>query len=87
MRVLRFALEERLGRPVLDDHAIPRGLPMAAGDVISHYRVGKDGRTAEFRRTGKLWKKMIAEFGERVFYRPALAVAPRSGMQAKLLTG
>ena len=86
MRVLRYALEEHMG-PVKDDHPILRWLPTAAADAISRYRLGRDGLTAEQRRTGRPWRKMIAEFGERVHFREAQARATPSGMQPKLFTG
>eukprot|EP00971_Amphidinium_carterae_P138725 2749239-Amphidinium_carterae.1 len=87
IRVLRFALEQRLGSTVPDDHVFLRWLPMVAGNAISHFRLGADGMTAEVRRSGRPWKRMVAEVGERVFYRPATAAVPRSGMAAKLLAG
>lgn len=87
IRVLRYALEERIGGPVRKDHPILSWLPMLAADSLSRYRVGRDGRTAEVRRIGRPWKKLVAEFGERVRFRPALAEPLASGMQAKLQTG
>ena len=86
VRTLRCALEERVG-PVADGHPILRWLPMAAADAISFYRIGRDGLTAEMRRTGRPWNKLVAEFGERVFYRPVVARKVRSGMQPKLEVG
>ena len=86
VRTLRYALEECLG-PVPEEHPMLRWLPMAASDAISFYRIGKDGLTAEVRRTGRPWKKLVAEFGEHVYYRPAAAQQQRSGMQAKLYLG
>ena len=72
VRVLRYALEEHMG-PTKDGHPILRWLPTAAADAISRYRIGRDGLTAEQRRTGRPWKKLIAEFGESVHYREAQA--------------
>ena len=62
VRTLRYALEECLG-PVPEAHPLLRWLPMAAPDAVSFYRIGKDGLTAEVRRTGRPWKKLVAEFG------------------------
>ena len=65
VRVLPHALEEHMG-PIRDGHPILRWLPTAAADAISRCRIGRDGLTAGQRRTGRPWKKLIAEFGERV---------------------
>ena len=43
--------------------------------------------TAEMRRSGRGWKRLVAEFGESVYYRPAVARAVASGMQPKLYVG
>eukprot|EP00971_Amphidinium_carterae_P186862 3709258-Amphidinium_carterae.1 len=77
---MRFALEERIGAPIDDKHAALTWMPMMAADAITHFRVLPDGVTAEQRRSGKSWRKSVAEFGERVYYRPALAKQPASGM-------
>ena len=58
---------------------------MMASDAISFFRIGRDGLTAEMRRSGRAWKKLVAEFGESVYYRPVVARAVASGMQPKLL--
>ena len=52
-----------------------------ASVAISFLRIGRDGLTAEMRRSGRAWKKVVAEFGESVYYRPAVARAVASGMQ------
>ena len=43
--------------------------------------------TAEMRRSGRVWKRLIAENGESVYYRPAVARAVATGMQPKLYVG
>ena len=58
-----------------------------ATDAISFFRIGKDGSTAGMRRSGRAWKKFVAEFGESVYYRPAVARAVACGMQPKLFVG
>ena len=32
-------------------------------------RIGKDGKTSELRRTGRRWRKSMAQFGENVWFR------------------
>ena len=60
---------------------------MMASDVISFFRIGRDGLTAEMRRSGRAWKKLVPEFGESVCCRPAVARAVACGMQTKLYVG
>ena len=74
VRVLHAVLVERLGLHVPPDHPILTWLPRHAAEVISRYRVGEDGKTAEQIRTGRKWAKLALEFGERVHGRPAVAV-------------
>ena len=56
-------------------------------DAISFFRIGRDGLTAEIRRSGRAWKELVAEFGESVYCRPAVARAVASGMQPTLYVG
>ena len=49
--------------------------------------LGEGGFTAEMRGSERAWKKLVAEFGESVHYRPAVAGAVASGMQPKLYVG
>ena len=87
IRTLRFALEARLGKEIGDEHHVLSWLPMAAGNAISHFRLGSDGATAEMRRSGRAFKKSVAEFGEQVHYRALEAKASKSGMAPKLHDG
>ena len=48
---------------------------MMASDAINFFKIGRDGFTAEMRRSGRAWKKLVAEFGESVYCRPAVARA------------
>ena len=58
-----------------------------AADAISFFTIGNDGLTAEMRRFGRAWKKLVAEIGESVHYRPAVARAVASRMLPKLYVG
>ena len=53
-----------------------------AANAISVFKIGKDGLTGEMRRSGRAWKKLVAEFGG---VRGTRAVA--SGMQPILYVG
>ena len=78
-RTLKFALEAHVGK-IVEPHSILKWIPTMA-DTISFFRVGRDGLTAEMRRSGRAWKKLVAEFGESVNCRPAVARTVASGMQ------
>ena len=69
VRVLRSALEEKLGKELKDDDPALAWLPRQAGDLLSRYKKGQDGRTSEARRCGKQWRKPAIAFGERLYFR------------------
>ena len=81
-RALKFALEAHVGK-IVESHSILSWMPMMASDAISFFRIGRDSLTAEVRRSGRAWKKLVAEFEESVYYRPAVARTVASGMQPK----
>ena len=85
-RTLKFALEAHLGK-VVESHFISRWIPMMASDAISFFRIGRDGLTAEMRRSGRAWKKLVAEFGESVHCHPAAARVVTREMQPELHVG
>ena len=73
-QTLEFALEAHVGK-IVKSHSILRWIPLMASDAISFFRIGRDGFTAEMRRSGRAWKKFVAEFGESVYCRRAVARA------------
>ena len=78
-RTLKFALEPHVGK-IVEPHSILKWIPTMA-DAISFFRVGRDGLTAEMRRSRRAWKKFVAEFWESVNCRPAVARTVAKGMQ------
>ena len=40
-----------------------------AAKVMHKMRIGKDGKTSEMRRTGRRWRKLMAQFVEKVWFR------------------
>ena len=40
-----------------------------AAQVMNKMRIGRDGKTSEMRRTGRRWRKPMAQFGEKVRFR------------------
>ena len=55
IRVLRSALEEKIGKVLTDGDPVLTWLPRQAADLLNRYKKGTDGRTAETRRSGKQW--------------------------------
>ena len=68
-RTLEFDLEAHVEK-IVESHSILLCLPTVASDAISLFRIGRDGLTAEMRRSERAWKKLVAEFGESVYCRP-----------------
>ena len=58
-----------------------------AADAISFFRIERVGLTAVIRRSGRAWKKRVTDFGESVYFCPAVARAVASGTQPKLHVG
>jgi hypothetical protein len=69
VRVLKLALEERLGAKVPASHCIVAFLAEYAAYLLNRLEVGKDGKTAWERSRGKSGNVMGIEFGEKVMYK------------------
>ena len=69
IRVLRSALEEKVGRVLPDEDPMLAWLPRQAADLLNRYKKGTHGRTPEVRRSGKQWRKPAIAFGERLYFR------------------
>ena len=70
VRVLKFALERRLGCKIPKDHPVMGFLIEHAGMLISKYLIGSDdGKTAFRRLLGKDCREEAIEFGESILYR------------------
>ena len=44
-------------------------LPRFAAQVMNKMRIDKDGKTSEMRGTGRRWRKPMAPFGDKVWFR------------------
>ena len=42
---------------------------LRAAQIRNKMRIGKDGKTSEMRRTGRRWRKPMAQFGGKVWFR------------------
>jgi len=69
IRVYKLALNRRLDGNIPTHHPVMAWLVEHAGEMLSKYMVGKDGKTGYERLFGKTVKEEIIEFGEQVWYR------------------
>ena len=69
IRVLKDALETRLGVTVASNHNILAWVVEFAGTLINRYEVGHDGKTPYERLRGKSSRLLGLEFGELVNFR------------------
>ena len=64
-RTLRISVEQNTSVRIADDSPLLGWLPRFAAQVMNKMRSGKDGKTSEMRRTGRRWRKPMAQFGEK----------------------
>ena len=67
---MKDALDTRLGEKLPPDSPVITWLVQYAAVLWNRYAVSKDGKTAYERIRGKQCVRPIAEFGERIHYRP-----------------
>ena len=77
VRVIKSSLEEKLKTKLEDKHPLLAWMPRHAADLLSRYKIGQDGRTAEQRRTGRNWNRPLVQFGEKVMYKAAESAEER----------
>ena len=65
-RTLRICAQQNTSVRIADDCPLLSWLPRFAAQVM---RIGKDGKTSEMMRTGRRWRKPMAQFGEKVWFR------------------
>ena len=70
LRVLLLALEARVSGRIPCSRPAFAWLTEHAGDILSKYLVGKDGKTAYERLYGKPVHEEALEFGEQLWWRP-----------------
>ena len=74
-RALRSDLEEKFGAKLDINKPFGSWLIRWAGEVLTKYTRGDDGKTAWQRRRGKPCDKPIAKIGEKVLYLPLKAAS------------
>ena len=65
-RATRLALEQKLGRKLLEHDPVLSCIAGLAADTIAFLRRGKDGKTSHERVTGRKWSKSSIPFGEKL---------------------
>ena len=68
-RVVRAALQQRLGAKIPGNHCLTSWMTEHAADLLNKYHVGVDGRTAYRRWKGKDYRGEQVELGEKVHHR------------------
>ena len=68
-RTLRISAEQNTSARFADYSPLLSWLPRFAAQVMNKMRIGKDEKTSEMRRTGRSWRKPMAQFGEKVWFR------------------
>ena len=68
-RTLRISAEQNTSVRIADGSPLLSWLPRFAAQATNKMRIGKDGKTREMRRIGRRWRKPMAQFGEKVWFR------------------
>ena len=69
VRTMRSALAARIGEMPAEASVIMAWMTEAAAQLINRHQVGKDGRTPYERVHGRRGAALVAEFGEKVWYK------------------
>jgi hypothetical protein len=72
IRVLKLALEERIGAKIPASHCVVTFLAEYSAYLLNRLEVGKDGKTSWERSRGKSASVMGVEFGEKVMFKKKL---------------
>ena len=68
-RTLRISAEQDTSVRIADDSPLLSWLPRFAAQVMNKMRIGRKGKTSEMMRTGRRWRKPVAQFGEKGWFR------------------
>ncbi len=86
-RAIRSSLESRLGFKLKEDDPVLDWIPQHAAAQINRFKIGEDGRTPDQRRTGKVWRKKMPLFGERIMVKEAGSKGRRNDAAMRMLPG
>ena len=87
IRVFLFAREAYLNKKIDLRHNIVAWIIQHAGFVLTHYQVGKDGRTAYERLKGKKMNIELCKLGKKIFYMPLKVGNGLASAEARYKTG
>ena len=87
IRAVRSLLETKLGEKLPENADILAWLPRYCANVINRYRIGRDGKTPERRRTGRQWARPAGVFGEKMFFRLAGKVRRQATTEMRKIAG
>ena len=85
-RTLRISAEQNTSVRIADGSPLLSWHPRFAAQFVNKMRIGKDGKTSEMRRIGRRWKKPMAQFGEKVWFRK-LGEDGVSSMASRMIQG
>ena len=72
VRTMKDALESRIGEEIGPDHVVMTWLAEYAATLLRRCLISSDGRTPYEKIKGRPSRRPMAEFGEKVWYRPCL---------------
>lgn len=87
IRILKDAMEARMGRAVEHTHPVLTWLPAHAAFIITRFAVSKDGKTAFERSRGKPYRRELLPFGERALFMPIKRGTHMNKMDSRWSTG
>jgi hypothetical protein len=86
VRTMKDALESRIGEEISPDHVVMTWLAEYAATLLRRCLVSSDGRTPYEKMKGRPSRRPVAEFGEKVWYRP-LHGKPRTSLDPVMNEG
>jgi hypothetical protein len=77
-RTINIGLERRMNRKLPTERPVTKWLVSHAGDTVTRFQVGTDGKTAYERLVGKKYKGEVVEVGAKVLHRLPGVTKPTS---------
>ncbi len=68
-RTLWISTEQHTSVRIADDSPLFSWLLRCAAKIVNTSENGEHGKTSELRRTGRGWRKPVAQFGEKIWFR------------------
>ena len=87
VRTLKDSIETKTGEKIDKRSAMLAWIVEHAGNMITRYRVGKDGKTAYQRLKGKAPSNKVSPLGEKVLYLPLKSAGKQNKLAPKFKYG